>query len=453
MFDKLRLLKEDGYVPNIILDIGAYKGFWTKEMMKIYSNSEYYLFDGIDYNELNTLENIGNVNIYKNIILNDEYKIVDWYQKKNSGDSIFKENTKYFKDCKPIKKESIDLNTFLKDKKINLNDKNIFIKIDCQGSEINILKGATSILQDTDFILIEMPLFGKYNEGVGDFYTHIKFMEEYNFIPFDKVDNHYINKFNMQIDMLFINKNSDYYKIYNSKPIIYSTLLSNFDRSHVVNYIKEKKKYNSNYKVIDIGCGAKYTSWSHGVVDFIVDIENHTNNKFNKIKFFKLNINFESDWEVLYKFVIENGKFDFCICSHIIEDISLPQVLLNNLKKISKEGFIGIPSKYRELSVIEGNYLGYIHHRWIYSINNNELIGYPKLNFIDKEKNLCAIGNKSKNLLDLSFFWKNDIKYSIINDNYMGPDIKSVKSYYSKLLDDDINNLKYEIDKYTFINK
>ena len=49
------------------------------------------------------------------------------------------------------------------------NEKNIFIKIDCQGAEIPILKGSEKILSRTDFIVIEMPLFGQYNEGVPNF--------------------------------------------------------------------------------------------------------------------------------------------------------------------------------------------------------------------------------------------------------------------------------------------
>ena len=101
---------------------------------------------------------------------------------------------------------TIDLNTIICNDNILQND-NIFIKIDCQGAELPILKGATSILNKTDFILLEIPLFGQYNEGVPTFLEHITFMNSINFIPYDIVDNHYINNYNMQIDMLFINKN------------------------------------------------------------------------------------------------------------------------------------------------------------------------------------------------------------------------------------------------------
>ena len=231
-------------------------------------------------------------------------------------------------------------------------------------------------------------------------------------------------------------------------------MLSNFERTHVINYVKKQKDINPNFKVIDIGGSAEYTSWSYPIIDYIVDINSPQQNKKN-IKFFKLNVNYDKDWDVLINYVNENGKFDFCICSHIIEDISLPQVLLNNLKYIAKEGFIGIPTKYIELSKIEGDYMGYIHHRWIYTIKNNILNGFPKVNFIDYDEDLIKIGKKS-NFIDLSFFWKNDINYNIINNNYLGPNKPSVIQYYKELINDDIdilnNNKHYNYHIYTIEN-
>jgi hypothetical protein len=88
--------------------------------------------------------------------------------------------------------------------------KNILIKIDCQGSEIPILKGSTTILNKTDFIILEIPLFGQYNKGVPTFLEHIQFMDSIGFYSYDIIDNHYINGFNMQVDMLFINKNHEF---------------------------------------------------------------------------------------------------------------------------------------------------------------------------------------------------------------------------------------------------
>jgi hypothetical protein len=134
---------------------------------------------------------------------------------KNTGDSIFKEKSRSFNNCEVIKRETIDLNTFIAEANILQETKNILIKIDCQGAEIPILKGSTSILEKTDFIILEIPLFGQYNEGVPSFLEHIDFMNNIGFIPYDIVDNHYINGFNMQVDVLFINKNHKFNIIVN----------------------------------------------------------------------------------------------------------------------------------------------------------------------------------------------------------------------------------------------
>jgi len=213
MFDRISILKYKNYIPDTILDIGAYHGHWTDSMKKIYNNSKYYLFEAIDYNELNRF-NDDNIKVF-NILLSDKIEEVNWYQQKNTGDSMFREKTYHFKDCEIIKRNTIDLNSFIKNNNLLNNSKNILIKIDCQGAEIPILKGSRDILNKTDFIILEIPLFGQYNEGVSNFLEHIIFMNSIGFIVYDIIDNHYINDFNMQIDVLFINKNHNFNDIVN----------------------------------------------------------------------------------------------------------------------------------------------------------------------------------------------------------------------------------------------
>jgi FkbM family methyltransferase len=214
MFNKIKDLKNKGYYPDTILDIGAHHGNWTNVMKHIYNDSQYYLFEGIDYSELNQFSNDKNIKVY-NVILNDKIEEVNWYQMKNTGDSIYKEKTHYFNNCEIIKRQTIDLNTLIVENNILQESKNILIKIDCQGAEIPILKGSGSILEKTDFIILEIPLFGQYNECVPNFLEHISFMDKIGFNAYDIIDNHYINGFNMQIDMLFINKNHKFNTIVN----------------------------------------------------------------------------------------------------------------------------------------------------------------------------------------------------------------------------------------------
>ena len=209
MFKKLEKLKNKNYTPQIIFDIGAYQGVWTDNMLNIYPNCEYYLFEAIPYAKLDKFNDSSNIFVHKDVILSDKEKIVNWYQGLNTGDSIHKENSILYRDIKPIIKSAIDLNSYILKNTLfqNRTLSNIFIKIDCQGSEIDILKGSTNILPYTDFILIEMPLFGIYNENVPNFKDHIDYLDSIGFIPYDLLESHYINDYNMQIDILFINKN------------------------------------------------------------------------------------------------------------------------------------------------------------------------------------------------------------------------------------------------------
>ena len=90
-----------------------------------------------------------------------------------------------------------------------MNDKFDLIKIDCQGSEISILKGGLNLIKNTEFIILEIPFCGQWNYKVPNFLEHIKFMDEKNFIPFDILEEHYLDSVLIQVDFIFINKNSD----------------------------------------------------------------------------------------------------------------------------------------------------------------------------------------------------------------------------------------------------
>lgn len=211
MFNRLVKLRILGYIPDTILDIGAHKGLWMSECKQIYPTSSYYLFEAIPYDELDRLQkNDPNIHIFQTI-LNDKPGTVDWYEKRNTGDSMFKELSHHFKDVLPIKKEATVLSSWI-DPHID-KMKNVLIKIDCQGAEIPILKGAGKVLEKTDFIILEIPFLGKYNEGVPSFLEHIQYMDSIGFVPFDILEFHEQKEFQqnihiiLQIDMIFISKN------------------------------------------------------------------------------------------------------------------------------------------------------------------------------------------------------------------------------------------------------
>lgn len=216
--------------------------------------------------------------------------------------------------------------------------------------------------------------------------------------------------------------------------MIYNIKLSDGNRTEIINFIKEMKKKNNTYTIIDIGGSAN--GWSSDIIDALVDIIEPNDNN-NKYIYFKMDITDYDNYKEILDYVEKNGKFDFSICTHTLEDITNPVFVSKYISKISKEGYISFPSKYRELCRFEGNYRGYIHHRYIFSYekNENKIIAFPKINYIENEKKFDIIGDMNINKYDLSFYWKDSIEIEYINNNYLGPTVNAVISYYDKLFD------------------
>jgi len=100
-----------------------------------------------------------------------------------------------------------------------------------------------------------------------------------------------------------------------------------------------------------------------------------------------------------------------------------------------------VPSKHKELSRFEfgsNGYRGYIHHRWIYTINNGYLTGIPKLGLIEYLPQLDEIADTDSEIDELRAYWFNSVGLRIVNEDYMGPDVKSVVRYYNMLFSDDL---------------
>lgn len=209
---------------------------------------------------------------------------------------------------------------------------------------------------------------------------------------------------------------------------IFYSQMSYRDTDVVPNLIQKKL---NNLKIIDIG--GTMNGWSHNFVDYMVDI-NEPDDK--SINIFVGNICETEVWDKIINYVKLNGKFDYSICSHTLEDISNPLFVTKKIEEISNSGIIMVPSKYYEMCRHEGNYRGWIHHRYIFNIENDKLVGYPKLNFLDyisEYDNLCD--KSTHDNYQIVYEWENKINFKIINDEYMGPDVNSVINYYKSLFD------------------
>lgn len=203
------------------------------------------------------------------------------------------------------------------------------------------------------------------------------------------------------------------------------------DRQPALNYIKNLKTNNQNFTLIDIGICAN--AWTREFVTHGVDIEKYE----MPIIQFTGNISDTTVWNEILEYVEKNGKFDFLTCTHTLEDISAAVMVCNMFSKIAKEGFIAVPSKYWELARHEGNWRGFIHHRWIFDIKDNQFFGYPKQSFLENVGEIDSWLQSNKNTIEnveLQFFWKEEIKLNVVNNDLLGPTVNHVIQYYTGLI-------------------
>jgi hypothetical protein len=75
------------------------------------------------------------------------------------------------------------------------------------------------------------------------------------------------------------------------------------------------------------------------------------------------------------------GQFDFSVCSHTLEDVRDPIWVCSELVRVSRAGYIEVPSRLEEQSYgFQGPWAGWGHHRWLIDADPDG----PGLSFVAK---------------------------------------------------------------------
>jgi FkbM family methyltransferase len=202
---RLQNLSRIGFKPRMILDIGAHHGDWAKEIASIFPDSSIFMVEGNSDCE-EKLSQVGYP--YSISLLSDRFKSVPFYKHNGfytTGDSIYKENTEAYS------KENSEVTILhcctLDDIVDRYNLQNIdMIKMDVQGSEMDIMKGSLATIQKAQVVLLELQLI-EYNTGAPMFIEMIVFMDSIGFKVYDVIELHYTSDHELiQVDILFMRK-------------------------------------------------------------------------------------------------------------------------------------------------------------------------------------------------------------------------------------------------------
>lgn len=199
--------------------------------------------------------------------------------------------------------------------------------------------------------------------------------------------------------------------------------------------IIEKFKLKSTDRVLDVGGSMK--QHQEIKVDTLVDLIRPEESPYNKStllakKFVRVDVTKE-------KLPFKDKKFDFCLCTHTLEDLYNPFRLIDEMSRVARRGYITTPSMGKDMVFSHFNLIdwrtgarrvpGVAHHKW----------------FFIKQEGIMQIIPKNYSLLytprfhvtkwkgddEFQYYWQEKIKYREIKDY----DFSELINFYTGFLD------------------
>ena len=215
---RLEEVRELGVNPTTILDVGAHTGQFYGWAKQVWADSVIWMIEANPLHERVLRDITDNKNDeYLITALGDEEREVTFYTRTDKphteGNSYYKE-LNYWDIPQLVQKNKVKLqrldNLFENDTTFEV------IKLDTQGSELDILKGGEILCKKASVIILEVSYI-EYNEGAPSSEEVIKFMDDYGFTKKMSIGEHYNGDEIVQKDVVFVNKKLDL----NSKTVVY----------------------------------------------------------------------------------------------------------------------------------------------------------------------------------------------------------------------------------------
>ena len=191
-----------------------------------------------------------------------------------------------------------------------------------------------------------------------------------------------------------------------------------------LNSINKKLKENPNWKVLDIGCGYTANQYANTNAD-MQDLSNYYKDK----NFIKIN-----DKKLPFK----DNEFDFVITSHVIEHVDDFQFFIREIERISKQGYIELPTRLGDNIVFEN----LKEHIWWFKYNDDtDLLLVSKKNQILEPFVSVSTSKKLEDIfresLVIEIYWKDKINFKFdeslqLNSIKQINFISLIKKYFSK---------------------
>ena len=177
-------------------------------------------------------------------------------------------------------------------------------------------------------------------------------------------------------------------------------MIQRTSREHALKILKENQ---NNWEILDIGCNIAPVEFAQTVAD----VQNFS--KFYEEKNKKFVLIKDKNLPFL------NKQFDFVYASHVIEHVEDLSFFISELKRISRQGYIELPSILEDNIVLSTNSSD--DHKWMFKFDDVE-----KVLLVEKKKQLIepfithgvlfdSLRKNFRSSLVLELYWENEINY------------------------------------------
>lgn len=198
------LINDNGL--SSLLDIGANHGAFSYQVKSHFGKLDLYMIEAND--KCKPMLDMTNIP-YTISCLSDTEKEIDFFLENTNdigtGASYYIEKTEFYSKKRSVKVKTSTLDSLIEDTFGSEKSFDI-IKLDTQGSELDILKGGKKLAQRAKFIIIETSLI-EYNENSPLQEDVFNYMKSIGFEPKEKIEDHYHQGKVIQEDWIFENKN------------------------------------------------------------------------------------------------------------------------------------------------------------------------------------------------------------------------------------------------------
>jgi FkbM family methyltransferase len=202
--ERLSFWRDKGFSPKVIYDVGAYRGFWSRELKQVFPSANFFLFEA-NGNNSSYLKETGFP--FFIALLGDKEGEALFYSNDLTGDSIFCEQTKFYDkaNCTARKLPITTLANVANSHALPLPD---LVKFDVQGAEKLIIEGSRDLLQHAELLILETKVL-EYNKGAPLAYEIISLIDSLGYTLLDVLECHYLPTGELnEIDFLFVKKGS-----------------------------------------------------------------------------------------------------------------------------------------------------------------------------------------------------------------------------------------------------